>query len=111
VPRILYVEDNPDNLFLLQDGIQGIEAATASPPDLIVMDLNLPGLDGWEATRRLKARPETKHIPVIALSAHTAARHRAEALAAGCVDFEEKPVSFESLLEKIRSVLGRAAPP
>ena len=121
--RILCIEDNEDNLVMLQrrltragfevsiamDGIRGFESATGSPPDLIVMDLNLPGIDGWELTRRLKSRPETKGVPIIALSAHTAPRHRAEALAAGCFAFEEKPTSFESLIEKIRSALGPAA--
>jgi CheY-like chemotaxis protein len=123
MPRILVVEDNADNVAMVQrrltragfevsvamDGVQGLEAATLSPPDLIVMDLNLPRLDGWELTRRLKSQPGTKDIPVIALSAHTGARHRAEALAAGCVEFEEKPADFGSLLAKIRAVLGPAA--
>jgi len=123
--RILYVEDNEDNLFMLQrrltragfevtvamDGLEGVAAAISSPPDLIVMDLNLPTIDGWEATRRLKSRPETKQIPIIALSAHAMEEHRQKALAAGCDEFEPKPVDFEALIEKIRAVLGRSAPP
>jgi CheY-like chemotaxis protein len=122
MPRILYVEDNPDNLHMLQrrltragfevsiamSGLQGIESATASPPDLIVMDLNLPGIDGWEATRRLKRQPATKDIPIIALSAHRGASHRAEAFAAGVVSYEEKPVDFDHLLLAIRDALGRS---
>jgi CheY-like chemotaxis protein len=118
--RILCVEDNEDSLVMLQrrlsragfevtiamDGIQGLESATSAPPDLIVMDLNLPGIDGWELTRRLKSRPETRAIPIIALSAHTAGRHKADALAAGCVDFEEKPADFPALIEKIRAALA-----
>jgi CheY-like chemotaxis protein len=122
--RILYVEDNPDNLYLLQrrltragfemtiamSGLQGIEAAAASRPDLILMDLNLPGINGWEATRRLKSRPDTKDIPIIALSAHHGASHRAEAFAAGVVRYEEKPVDFDHLLATIREVLGHTGP-
>ena len=123
--RILCVEDNDDNLFMLHrrltragfevaiatDGAQGVQAATASPPDLIMMDLNLPVLDGWEAIRRLKSRPETKNIPIIVLSAHAMAGHREKAFAAGCDEFEAKPVNFEGLVEKIRSVLSRSAQP
>ena len=94
------------------DGIQGLESATSAPPDLIVMDLNLPGIDGWELTRRLKSQPQTRAIPIIALSAHTAGRHKADALAAGCVDFEEKPADFPALIEKIRAALaGRPGSP
>lgn len=125
MPRILYVEDNDDNLFLLQrrltragfevavamDGLEGVASAISSPPDLIVMDLNLPTIDGWEATRRLKSHPETKQIPIIALSAHAMEDHRRKALAAGCDEFEPKPVDFEALIEKIRAVLGRSASP
>ena len=123
--RILCVEDNDDNLFMLHrrltragfevsiatDGAQGVAAATSSLPDLIMMDLNLPVLDGWEAMRRLKSRPETKHIPIIVLSAHAMAGHREKAFAAGCDEFEAKPVNFEGLVEKIRSVLSRKAQP
>jgi len=123
--KILCVEDNDDNLFMLHrrlsragfevsiatDGAQGVAAAISSPPDLIMMDLNLPVLDGWEAMRRLKSQPETKHIPIIVLSAHAMAGHREKALAAGCAEFESKPVNFEGLLDKIRSVLNRSPQP
>jgi len=121
--RILYVEDNDDNVFMLHrrlsragfevtiatDGEQGVASAIASPPDLIVMDLGLPVLDGWEATRRLKSRPDTKHIPIIALSAHAMAGSRERALAAGCDEFEAKPVNFQVFVEKIRAVLSKSA--
>ncbi|MDP3768284.1 MAG: response regulator [Dehalococcoidia bacterium] len=123
--RILCVEDDDNNLDLLQrrltrsgfevtvamDGLEGVAAAISAPPDLIVMDLNLPAIDGWEATRRLKSRPETKQIPIIALSAHAMEEHREKALAAGCDEFEAKPLNFEALLAKIRAILGRSAPP
>jgi CheY-like chemotaxis protein len=122
--RILYVEDDDTNLDLLQrrltragfevtvamDGLEGVAAAISAPPDLIVMDLNLPSLDGWEATRRLKSRPETRQIPIIALSAYAMDEHRRKALDAGCDDFEAKPVDFEALLGKIRAILARSAP-
>ena len=119
--RILYVEDNDDNIFMLHrrlsragfevsiatDGEQAIALATAEKPDLIVMDLALPKMDGWEATRRLKSQPETKDIPIIALSAHAMAGHRERAFAAGCDDFEPKPVDFQGLAAKIKAVLER----
>ena len=122
--RILYVEDNDDNVFMLHrrltragfevtiatDGEQGMAMAISSPPDLIVMDLALPVLDGWEATRRLKSRPETKSIPIIALSAHAMAGDREKALVAGCDEFEAKPIDFLRLVDKIRSVLGSPPP-
>ncbi len=117
--KILYVEDNDDNVYMLRgrltragfavmvapDGERGVAMAASESPDLIVMDLSLPGLDGWEATRRLKGAPETSAIPVIALSAHAMAGDRARALAAGCDDFDTKPVDFPRLLEKIRALL------
>jgi len=120
---ILYVEDNDDNMFIVhrrltlagfdvavaRNGEEGIAMAVDTRPDLIVMDLDLPIIDGWEATRRLKARAETKAIPIIALTAHADAKHRAEALAAGCDAFEEKPVDFRALIAKIRAVLDRPA--
>ena len=123
--RILCIEDNDDNLFMLhrrlsragfevaiaRDGAQGLAEAVSSPPDLIVMDLNLPVLDGWETTRRLRSRPETKTVPIIALSAHSAEGHREKALAAGCDEFEAKPVNFDGLIEKIRSLLSRSVQP
>jgi CheY-like chemotaxis protein len=119
--RILYVEDNEDNVYMLvnrlrrhgfeiavaPDGERGIEVAQGDRPDLILMDLSLPGLDGWEATRRLKAMPETAEIPVIALSAHAMAGDREQALAAGCDDYDAKPVDFGRLLAKIRALLAK----
>ncbi len=81
--------------------------AASARPDLILMDLNLPRVDGWEATRRLKAAPETQAIPVIALSAHAMARDQEAAFAAGCVDYETKPVAYDRLLRKIRAALER----
>ena len=123
--RILYVEDNEDNVYMLSrwlkrngfeitvapDGERGVAAAREERPDLILMDLSLPVLDGWEATQRIKAAPETRAIPVIALSAHAMAGDRERALAAGCDDYDSKPVDFERLLGKIRALLpggGRA---
>ena len=117
--KILYVEDNDDNIYMLQrrlaraghtvtiarDGAQGVAAATTERPDLILMDLGLPVLDGWEATRRLKAAPETKHIPVIALTANAMAGDREKALAAGCDDFDTKPVDMTRLLSKIEALV------
>src|SRR5688500_18430305 len=99
--KILYVEDNEDNVYMLRsrllryghevavapDGERAIEAARNEHPDLILMDLSLPVVDGWEATRRLKASPETKAIPVIALSAHAMEGDREKAVAAGCDDY------------------------
>ena len=119
--KILYVEDNEDNVYMLEsrlrrqgfevaiapDGERGVEAAHIDPPDLILMDLSLPGVDGWEATRRLKALPETKAIPVIALSAHAMEGDREKAVAAGCDDYEQKPVDFSRLLQKIRALLSK----
>ena len=117
--KVLYVEDNDDNIYVLRnrltragfsvvvatDGAQGVAAARAEMPDLIIMDLTLPELDGWAATRQLKAAPETKHIPVIALTAHAMSGDREKALQAGCDDFDTKPVEMPRLLEKIRALL------
>jgi two-component system, cell cycle response regulator DivK len=122
--KILYVEDNDDNVYVVKsrltrwghtvlvavDGRQGIEMAVAGPPDLILMDLSLPVLDGWEATRRLKAAPETKAIPVIALSAHAMAGDREKALEAGCDDFDTKPIDFVRLRGKIDALAARREP-
>ena len=118
--RILCVEDSDDNLYMLhrrlsragfdvkvaRNGIEGVEWAKAMRPDLIVMDLNLPGLNGWEATRRLKGQPETKHIPIIVLTVETSRKSRENAIAAGCDEFLEKPIDFEGLVERIRSFVG-----
>jgi CheY-like chemotaxis protein len=117
--RILYVEDNDDNIYVLKnrltragftilvarDGAVGVAMATAERPDLILMDLSLPVMDGWEATRQLKGAPETKDIPVIALTSHAMVGEREKALAAGCDDFDTKPVELPRLLEKIRVLL------
>jgi CheY-like chemotaxis protein len=116
--KILYIEDNEDNILILKrrlgrvgydvsfamDGAEGIRMAAELKPELILMDLSLPVLDGWEATRRLKAAPETRHIPVIALTSHAMVGEREKALAAGCDDFDTKPVEFQRLLGKIRAL-------
>jgi len=122
--KILYVEDNDDNVYVVKsrltrwghtalvavDGRQGIEMALAERPDLILMDLSLPVLDGWEATRRLKAAAETKAIPIIALSAHAMAGDRERALDAGCDDFDTKPIDFIRLRGKIDALAPRREP-
>ena len=119
--KILYVEDNDDNVYVVKnrltraglavlvatDGEAGLAMAGAERPDLILMDLSLPGLDGWEATRQLKAAPETKHIPIIAVSAHAMAGDRDKALEAGCDDYEAKPVDFARLHAKIQALLPK----
>ncbi len=113
--KILYVEDNDDNVYVLEqrltrqghsvliarDGARGVALAASEQPDLILMDLSLPVLDGWEATRRIKASPATRHIPVIALTANAMSGDRERALAAGCDEFDTKPVDFVRLLAKI----------
>jgi CheY-like chemotaxis protein len=122
--KILYVEDNDDNVYVVKnrlgragftvlvagDGAQGLTMAAAERPDLVLMDLSLPVLDGWEATRRLKADAATKDIPVIALSAHAMAGDREKALAAGCDDYDTKPIDFTRLRAKIQALLP-AGPP
>jgi two-component system, cell cycle response regulator DivK len=116
--KILYVEDNDDNVYMLKnrllragftvivatDGTQGISMATSEQPDLILMDLKLPDVDGEEVTRRIKADPITKRIPVIALTANAMAGDREKAIAAGCDDFDTKPVDMPRLLEKIAAL-------
>jgi CheY-like chemotaxis protein len=123
MPRILYVEDNEDNVYMLrrrlaklgyemivaEDGEKGVAAARRERPDLILMDLSLPVLSGWEAAKRLKSSEETRAIPIIALSAHALDGERDKALAAGCDDFETKPVDLPRLLEKIERLKGRGA--
>ena len=123
MPRILLVEDNEMNRDMLSrrltrrgyevavalDGEQGVAMARSEVPALILMDMSLPGLDGWEATRRIKAAPETQAIPVIALTAHAMAGDREKAIAAGCDDFDTKPVDLERLLGKIEALLGGKA--
>ncbi|MET0397665.1 MAG: response regulator [Longimicrobiaceae bacterium] len=123
MPKILLVEDNEMNRDMLSrrlerkgyqvvlavDGQGGVEAALAHAPDLVLMDMSLPVLDGWEATRRLKAAPATRHIPVIALTAHAMSSDRGKALEAGCDDYDTKPVELPRLLGKIEALLGGAA--
>jgi two-component system cell cycle response regulator DivK len=121
VAKILVVEDNEMNRDMLArrlerrgyqvviavDGGQGLALAESERPDLILMDMSLPVLDGWEATRRLKAGPETSDIPIIALTAHAMAGDQEKALAAGCDDYDTKPVELSSLLAKIEARLVR----
>jgi CheY-like chemotaxis protein len=116
--KILYVEDNDDSVYMLKNrlsragftvivatyGAQGVAMATSEKPDLILMDLTLPDINGEEATRRIKADPTTSHIPVIALTASAMAGDREKALAAGCDDFDTKPVEMSRLLEKIKAL-------
>ena len=120
--KILIVEDNEMNRDMLSrrlirrgytvvtavDGEQGLVAAEAERPDLILMDMSLPVMDGWEATRRLKAESATQAIPVIGLTAHAMTGDRDKAMAAGCDDYDTKPVELPRLLEKIEALLGRS---
>ena len=122
--KILLVEDNEMNRDMLSrrlqkkgyevvmavDGEQGVAMAEAQAPALILMDMSLPGLDGWEATRRLKAAAGTRAIPVIALTAHAMAGDREKALAAGCDDFDTKPIELERLLAKMAALLAGGPP-
>ena len=119
MPKILLVEDNEENrdvlsrrlqqqgytILIAVDGKEGIEMAQSALPDLILMDLNLPDVDGWEATRRLKAAPETQVIPVIALTAHAVTGDRERALEAGCDNYHAKPMDFPHLLAQIEALL------
>jgi len=119
---ILLVEDNEMNRDMLSrrlirkgfevtmafDGAAGVAAARDKKPDLILMDMSLPVMDGWEATRALKSAPETRAIPVIGLSAHAMAGDREKAMHAGCDDYDVKPVEFERLMGKITSAMSRA---
>jgi CheY-like chemotaxis protein len=123
MPKILLVEDNEMNRDMLSrrlirkgyevvmalDGQQAVEAAGAQKPDLILMDMSLPVIDGWEATRQIKAAPETRAIPVIALTAHAMSDDREKALEAGCDDYDTKPVDLPRLLDKITGLLARPA--
>ena len=119
MPKILLVEDNEMNRDMLSrrlqrkgyevviavDGEQGVALSQSENPDLILMDISLPVLDGWEATQRIKATPETGSIPVIAITAHAMAGDREKALEAGCDDYDAKPIELPRLLEKIRRLL------
>lgn len=123
--KILLVEENELNREVLSrrlvrrgfemvyasDGIAAIEMARTDPPDLILMDLSMPVMDGWEATRRLKADPRTRSIPVIALTAHAMEGDRKSALEAGCDDFDTKPIDLNRLLEKMSAFLGEIPAP
>jgi len=121
VTRVLYVEDNDDNVYMLkmrlellgdfevlaaEDGEKGCEMAAAERPDIILMDLEMPVVDGWEATRRLRSNPQTCDIPIIALSAHALAGEREKAIAAGCDEFDSKPIEFDRLVATLRRILA-----
>jgi CheY-like chemotaxis protein len=125
VSKILLVEDNEMNRDMLSrrltrrgydvvmavDGAEGVRMAATERPTIILMDMSLPGLDGWEATRQLKAAPATRAIPIIALTAHAMSGDREKALQAGCDDFDTKPVDLPRLLAKIEALLGGAPAP
>lgn len=123
MPTLLIVDDSDMNIDMLskwlhkkgfttlvaKDGKEGIEVATTQQPDLILMDLSMPVLDGWEASKQLKSQVETKHIPIIALSAHALAQERISALEAGCDDYESKPLNLKGLTEKILQHLASSS--
>ncbi|MBR0719779.1 response regulator [Bradyrhizobium liaoningense] len=122
MPKILLIEDNEMNRDMLsrrlarggyevamaEDGARGVAMAASDRPDLILMDMSLPGIDGWEATRRIKATPELRKIPIIALTAHAMATDREKALEAGCDDYDTKPIELQRLLGKIETLLAAA---
>ena len=124
MPKILLVEDNEMNRDMLSrrlerrgyrvaialDGEQGVAMAGSEAPDLVLMDMSLPVLDGGEAARRLKAVPETRAIPIIALTSHAMVGDREKAIEAGCDDYDTKPVEFQRLLEKIEAILAKGTP-
>jgi CheY-like chemotaxis protein len=121
MPKILLVEDNELNRDMLSrrlqrkgfevliavDGQQGVQMAQSESPDLVLMDMSLPVVDGWEATRQLKADASTQNVPVIALTAHAMAGDRDKAMQAGCDDYDTKPIELPRLLEKIEALLNR----
>jgi CheY-like chemotaxis protein len=119
--KVLYVDDNDDNVYMLkmrlellgdfevitaEDGEKGYEMVCTERPDIVLMDLEMPGISGWEAAKRIKNNPETRDIPVLALSAHALAGEREKALAAGCDEFDTKPVEFDRLVAKVRRLLS-----
>ena len=122
MPRILIVEDNEENRDALSrrlkrrgydvvtaaDGQQGVDMTRAERPDLILMDMNMPVLDGWQATRQLRADDATKDLPVIGLTAHAMAGDREKALEAGCTDYHTKPVDFPRLMGQIEELLKKS---
>ena len=121
MPKLLLVEDNENNRDMLSrrlirkgyevimavDGAEAVAMANAEMPDLILMDMSLPHIDGWEATRRIKANPSTQRTPVIALTAHAMAGDREKTISAGCDDYDTKPINFARLLEKIEEQLNK----
>ncbi len=121
MPKVLLVEDNEANRDMLsrrlirkgydvvmaEDGAQAVEVASREKPDIVLMDMSLPVIDGWEATRRLKAGEGTRSIPVIALTAHAMSGDREKALEAGCDDYDTKPIELPRLLEKMQALLAR----
>src|SRR5262245_55501879 len=123
MPKILMIEDNEQNrdalsrrlqrhgydVVMAVDGQEGVAMAQAELPDLILMDLNLPDVDGWEATRRLKEAPETRAIPIMAMTAHAIAGDQERALQAGCDDYHAKPVDFQRLLTQIEALLTQSS--
>jgi CheY-like chemotaxis protein len=123
MPKILIVEDNEMNRDMLSrrlqrrgyetviavDGAQGVAMASSAAPDLILMDMSLPIMDGWEATRQIKANSTTSEIPVIALTAHAMSDDREKALAAGCDDYDTKPIEIDRLMSKIDALLSKTA--
>jgi len=121
VTKVLYVEDNDDSVYMLkmrlellgdfevltaEDGQKGCEMAAAEQPDIILMDLEMPVVDGWEATRRLKGNPQTRDIPIIILSTHALAGEREKAIAAGCDEFDTTPIEFDRLVATVRRILA-----
>ena len=123
MPKILLVEDNEMNRDMLSrrlvrkgyevliavDGAEGVEMSVSKEPDLILMDMSLPVLDGWQATTQIKANSETQEIPVIAITANAMAGDREKCLAAGCDDYDTKPIEFPRLLNKIKKLLSKKA--
>lgn len=119
--KILLVEDNEMNRDMLSrrlvrkkfevviavDGVEGVEMSISEAPNIIIMDMSLPELEGWEATRRIKANPQTKSIPVIAMTAHAMTGDREKCLQAGCDDYDTKPVELSRLLEKIKNLISK----